>query len=87
MTDRPLLRISWKDHCAIASWEDVEKFHSPAAVHSIGWLWKEDDEGITLCACFSPDEDSKKEHTTSCLQYILKSCITVRKEIPEENSE
>lgn len=70
----PLLLVSWKDHAADGSWADVEKFHGPAICHSIGWLYKEDEEGITLAANYSDNE-------TGNLQYILKSCIATRREI------
>ena len=72
---RPLLLVDWKDHCADGSWADVEKFHGPAICHSIGWLWKEDADGITLAANYGSTDE------TGNLQYIVKSCITSRQEI------
>ena len=72
---RPLLLVTWKDHAADGSWADVEKFHGPAICHSIGWLWKEDEEGITLAANYGSTDE------TGNLQYILTSCITERREI------
>ena len=75
MNQRPLLLVSWKDHAADGSWADVEKFHGPSMCHSIGWLWKEDEEGMTLAANYGGDGE------TGNLQYIVKSCIVSRQEV------
>ena len=56
---------------------DIDTFHGPRQVHSVGWLFKEDDEGITIVACF----DNKSSQSTSNAQFILKSCITARKDL------
>ena len=81
MSNKPLLIVKWKDHCAEGSWADVDKFHSPAICYSVGWLYKEDDEGITVAANYSPsaEKDDHKIHQTGNLQFILKSCIVERK--------
>jgi hypothetical protein len=73
----PLLYLIWHDHAAVGGWEDVSKFHGPSVVHSVGWLFREDKAGLTLAACYSP-EGGAKEHMTSNLQFILKSCIVHR---------
>jgi len=74
----PLVFIRWKDHCAEGAWADVEKFHGPSTCYSVGWIQKEDDEGITVAANLGHDGD-KKDHQSGNLQYILKSCIVERK--------
>lgn len=83
MADRPLVYIEWLDHCADGSWTDVETFHGPATVHTIGWLFKEDRKGLTVAACVSPNRDAS--HATSNLQFILRSCIVYRQvvELPK----
>lgn len=75
LIDKPLVIVTWKDHTAEGAWRDVEAFHGPAVCHSVGWVWKEDDEGITLVAGYSPSPDL----STGNLSYILKSCITRRR--------
>ena len=64
----------------MAGWSDVESFHGASVCYSVGWLWKEDDEGITLVANWSPEDDKgHKDETTANMQYLLKSCIVERK--------
>ena len=72
----PLVYVRWKDHTADGKWIDIDKFHKPAVIHSIGWKHKEDDEGITIVACYLIDEDN--DHNVSNAQYILKSTIIER---------
>ena len=79
MSKKALLIIKWKDAAADGSWTDVEAFHAPAICYSVGWAWKEDDEGITLAANYSPNDTAHKDHSTGNLQYILKSTIVERK--------
>ena len=76
-TKRPLVIVRWKDARADGSWGDAKEFHKPANCYSVGWIWVEDDEGLTLAANYSPDDDHS--HTTGNLQYILKSTIVERK--------
>ena len=76
--NKPLLLVTWKDHKADGAWTDVEGFHGPSLCFQVGWLFKEDDEGITLAAGYSPPHSENDPHTTGNLQYILKSCITNR---------
>jgi hypothetical protein len=76
---RPLLVVTWKDHHADGGWADVDTFHSPAKCYAVGWLFKEDDEAITLAGGYS--SDARKGYTTGNLMYILKSCITARKDL------
>ena len=73
-----LVFISWKDHAAEGAWVDVDSFHGPALCYSVGWLRREDDEGITIAANWSPKGNSMPEGTGN-LQYILKACITQRR--------
>jgi len=76
MTKKPLLLIKWKDHTSEGGWGDVEKFHGPGLCFSVGWLAKEDDEGITIIGDTSPPD--QHGHESGRLQYILKSCIVKR---------
>lgn len=74
-----MLIVKWKDHAGEAGWkEDVKDFHSPALVKSVGWLLKEDDEGITLSGARASDGSQ-----ISQLQYLLKSCIIKRTVVKE----
>ena len=75
MSEHPLVYIRWKDHTADGKWIDVEEFHKPSLIHSIGRIYKEDDEGITLASCWQDDDKAN----VSNAQYVLKSCIVERK--------
>ena len=76
---KPLLLVTWKDHAATGSWANVEEFHKAAICFQVGWLWKEDREGITLVGGYSPPGWGSDQ--TGSLQYILKSCIVKRQVI------
>jgi len=76
-----LVLISWKDHTANGGWADVDEFHGPSLCHSVGWLWKEDDEGLTLAGGWSPGIKKYDHESTGNLQYILKSCIVQRRKL------
>lgn len=75
MDKHPLLLVSWNDHSADGSWADVDKFHGPSLCKSIGWIYKEDDVGMTLVSNIGDGGE------TGNLQYILKACIVTRQEI------
>jgi hypothetical protein len=51
-TDRPLVIVEWDDHKGDdgtpLSLEDVESFHKPKVITTIGWLLKEDESGVTI---------------------------------------
>ena len=76
---RQLVIISWLDHTSDSNWLDIDKFHKPALIHSIGWIFKEDAIGITLAACWGIDEDG--DQTASNTQYILKGCVVERQHV------
>ena len=82
MATKHLLLIAWNDHCAEGGWTDTEKFHESCTetclCYSVGWLYKEDNQAITIASTFSPE--NKTDHTTSNLQYILKACIVEQAE-------
>ena len=67
----PLIYIEWDDHHANAAWQDAID-HEPAHCLSVGWLYEEDDRGLTLVSNVTDDSVGNS-------QYILKSCITKRK--------
>jgi hypothetical protein len=69
----PLVYIEWDDHHANASWQDTVD-HDPAHCMSIGWLYHENNKGLTLISNVTDD-------TVGNSQFILKSCITKRKVI------
>jgi hypothetical protein len=75
---KPLVLITWKDSCAEGGWADVDPFHGPAICYQVGWIWKEDDEGMTLVAGYSPPHKKGDHSCTGSLHYILKSCIIKR---------
>ena len=77
MKQKPLVFVKWKDSTSEGGWGDVDKFHGPGICYSVGWLAKEDDEGITIIGdCYPPDQHG---HEIGRLQYILKSTIVERK--------
>lgn len=52
MAKIPLVMVAWKDanvggDDAVTS-ENVHAYHKPTFVHTLGWLLKEDEEGVTL---------------------------------------
>jgi len=67
----PLIYIEWDDHHANGAWQDTVD-HEPAHCMSVGWLYREDDKGMTLVCNVTDD-------CVGNSQYILKSCITKRK--------
>ena len=76
-----LVVIEWKDHCGEGGWESVDTFHGPALVRSVGWVMKEDDEGISIAGCVADNASREDKHGTGNLQYLLKSCIVKRTKV------
>lgn len=76
-----LVYLEWKDHCMHGNWaDDVDDFHGPAHVRTVGWILKEDDEGVTVAQSINTgDEDA--QHNPGNLIYLLKSCIVKRTKI------
>lgn len=65
----PLVYVEWDDHHSDDAWQKVEEWdHSPAQCFSVGWLFKEDERGITIIGCYGDQVGN--------MQYILKPCIT-----------
>jgi hypothetical protein len=73
-----LVYLEWKDHCGDGGWANVDTFHGPALIRSVGWVAKEDDEGISIAACLADNVNREDESPTGNLQYILKCCIVKR---------
>ena len=69
----PLIYIEWDDHHGNAAWQDTVD-HEPAHCMSVGWLYQEDDKGLTLVSNASDERENVGNS-----QYILKNCITKRK--------
>jgi hypothetical protein len=76
-----LIFVSWKDHTANGGWIDVDEFHGPSLCHSVGWVMKEDDEGLTLAGSWSPSMRKHDEESAGNVQYLLKSCIVQRRKL------
>ena len=69
----PLLYVEWDDHHSYEGWVPEDKvINTPSACISVGWLYIEDDKGITLISSMGD------EGQVSCTHYIIKSCITKR---------
>jgi len=49
----PLVLVTWKDANVggddVVTLDNVSAYHKPTIVHTLGWLLKEDEEGITIC--------------------------------------
>jgi hypothetical protein len=74
----PLVHVEWKDHCMLGNWaDDVDAFHSPARVHTVGWILKEDDEGLTIAQSINGGDDDPNRNPGNLI-YLLKSCIVKR---------
>jgi hypothetical protein len=72
----PLVLVEWKDHYADdrtwVSGHEIE--NTPEYCFSVGWLYKEDDEGMSIIRDLDPNDP--KGGTVGGVQYILKNCIT-----------
>ena len=74
-----LVHVEWKDHCMRGSWaDDVDDFHKPSHVQTVGWIVKEDDEGITVAQSINGGDYNPSDEPGNLI-YILKSCITKRR--------
>lgn len=55
----PLVLVVWKDantgNDDVVTKDNVDQFHKPTIVSTLGWLLKNDDEGITLVNEFYED--------------------------------
>ena len=49
----PLVLVEWKDANVggddQVTLDNIDQFHKPTIIHTLGWLIKQDDEGITVC--------------------------------------
>ncbi len=71
-----LVYLEWKDHSMHGNWaDDVGGFHHPIHVKSVGWIMKEDDEGVTLAQSVGVKDE---EDEPGNLIYLLKSCVLRR---------
>ena len=71
-----LVYFEWKDHAMHGNWaEDIDAFHRPLNVKSVGWIMKEDDEGVTLAQSVAVKGD---DDPPGNLLYLLKSCVLRR---------
>jgi hypothetical protein len=71
-----LVHVEWKDHCMLGNWAEVEAFHGAARIFTVGWIMKEDDEGLTLAQSIAGDDRS--DGNPGNLIFLLKSCIIRR---------
>lgn len=47
-TDKRLVMVEWKDACCDASWQNHGTVFKPALCWTVGMLWHEDDDIITI---------------------------------------
>jgi hypothetical protein len=75
-----LVHIEWNDHHMKESWcDDVNAFHGPAKVQTVGWIVKEDEMGCTIAQSISADDELTHEPgEPGNLLYLVKSCIVRR---------
>lgn len=77
----PLVIIDWQDHVSHDSWfsgaAEVAEQAKPQNVRSVGWLYAETDQGYTLVSGICPDDND-----VTCMQFILKSAVTGRTDLP-----
>ena len=73
----PLLHVIWEDHASHDPWTDFDAVDmTPALVHTIGWVIKEDQR--LLCLGANIRHNAEKVFGVT---YIVKSCIRARKEV------
>lgn len=71
----PLVIVEWKDHHSNEKWSEPHQVdNKPMFCLSVGWLMREDDDGLTLVTCVDPVDFA--EGTVGGTTYIIKSCIT-----------
>jgi hypothetical protein len=71
----PLVLVEWKDHCSETTWVSPKDLtNQPELCLTVGWLVKEDDDGMTIVSCV--DAKDPATGTMGSTQYIVKSCIT-----------
>ena len=73
----PLLHVIWEDHASQDAWTDFDSIDmTPALVHTVGVLLKEDRRLLALAA-------NIRHNTEKCfgITYIVKSCIRHRQVI------
>lgn len=76
----PLVYIEWEDHVGYhAGWENFKNVdNKPVLIASIGFLIREDEKCVSLCACL----DTQGEATVGKnISTILKNCIKKRRRI------
>jgi hypothetical protein len=70
------VHIEWNDHHMEGNWyADVDAFHGPAKVQTVGWIIREDSMGLTIAQSVSTDDEPGEPGN---LLYIVKSCIIKR---------
>jgi len=59
MTSLPLVLVTWKDANTggddVVTTDNVSAYHKPTIVHTLGWLVKDDEEGVTIVNEFYDD--------------------------------
>ncbi len=73
----PLVYVEWADHFSSAEWHEVADIvHTPLFCLSVGWLLKDNEEGITLITSIS---DGQVGGTTFIMRPCIKKCSVLRK--------
>lgn len=86
-----LVYIEWLDHSGAASrWEHESDFDvagfAPALVRSVGWVWRETPEALTIVQNWAEHSDEECEPEVTGVHCIVKSCIKLRIELSLPNA-
>lgn len=77
----PLVYIEWDDHHSNDGWQaEADVKHSPAPCRSVGWLYKEDEKGVTIVGSVNDTDVGNN-------LYIVRSCITKYKVLRKGKNE
>jgi hypothetical protein len=71
----PLVLVEWKDHFSETTWVSPKDIsNKPEMCLTVGWLVKEDEDGLTVVSCIDPKDPVNG--TMGGTQYVVRSCIT-----------
>jgi hypothetical protein len=69
--------VEWNDACEYEDLDNTSKIaHKPLVVISTGFLLKTDESGVSLCADYSPAENTYRG------QVFIPRAMVIREEIP-----
>ena len=61
MTER-MVEVEWEDSASTHGWQEVEEFPEPWIIHSIGYVERDDEQGIKLYEARSISQTSDVGH-------------------------